>query len=247
MKKFFILFILSTCFVSVLNAQDNSDIKSQINKIKRSTQYLSAEATMATEEEALKLARELLVAEINDWVASKRKGAEVKQVVLQDINSCAQQMDMKRGIKTRAFVYVKKKDIVLIYGEGQIMLNDEESGVDLQPLSEITTPLQNDAEVDENIDGKKVDSSSLDMILSARTMNDMKSVFATLKNEGKINYGNYSPQTILEDCYLLFYTRDGIIKSVVRKSGGKYIGAKDKKVRNLSDFSGCGAYWFILQ
>ncbi len=242
MKKSFILFILGISFACVINAQNNADTKAQINKIKRSTQYLSAEATMATEEEALSLARELLVAEINDWVASKRKGAEVKQVVLQDINSCAQQMDMKRGVKTRAFLYVKKKDIVLIYGEGQIVLNDEESGVDLQPLSEISTPLQNDAAVAGN-----TEDASLEKILGAKTMTDLKPIFASLKNDGKIKYGSYNSETVLEECYLLFYTREGNIKSIVRKNGDNYTDAKGNRARNLADFSGCGAYWFMLQ
>ena len=242
MKKSFILFILGISLACVINAQNNADTKAQINKIKRSTQYLSAEATMATEEEALSLARELLVAEINDWVASKRKGAEVKQVVLQDINSCAQQMDMKRGVKTRAFLYVKKKDIVLIYGEGQIVLNDEESGVDLQPLSEISTPLQNDAAVAGN-----AEDASLEKILGAKTMTDLKPIFASLKNDGKIKYGSYNSETVLEECYLLFYTREGNIKSIVRKNGDNYTDAKGNRARNLADFSGCGAYWFMLQ
>lgn len=242
MKKSFILFILGISFACVINAQNNDDTKAQINKIKRSTQYLSAEATMATEEEALNLARELLVAEINDWVASKRKGAEVKQVVLQDINSCAQQMDMKRGVKTRAFLYVRKKDIVLIYGEGQIVLNNEESGVDLQPLSEISTPLQNDVAVVEN-----AEDTSFKKILGAKTMTDLKPIFASLKNDGKIKYGSYNSDIVLEECYLLFYTREGNIKSIVRKNRDNYTDAKGKKTINLSDFSGCGAYWFILQ
>lgn len=246
MKKSFILFILGISFACVINAQNNADIKAQINKIKRSTLYLSAEATMATEEEALNLARELLVAEINDWVASKRKGAEVKQVVLQDINSCAQQMDMKRGVKTRAFLYVKKKDIVLIYGEGQIMLNDEESGVDLQPLSEISTPLQNDVAADDNA-LSKAEASSLEKIQDAKTMTDLKPVFASLKDKGKIKYGSYNSQSVLEECYLLFYTREGNISSIVRKRGDKYTDVKSNKAINLSDFNGCGAYWFILQ
>ena len=121
-----------------LMGQTVAETKVQINKIKRSQSYLSAEATMATEEEAMATAKELLVSEINDWVASKKNNSPVKQIVLQDINSCTQLMDMKRGVKTRAFVYVNKKDIVLIYGEGQIVLTDEEKGVELQALNELS-------------------------------------------------------------------------------------------------------------
>ena len=134
MKKL-VIFLLTGFLCANLMAQSDSDTKALINKIKRSQSYLSAEATMATEEEAMNTAKELLVSEINEWVATKSKKETVKQVVLQDINSCTQLMDMKRGVRTRAFVYVKKKDIVLIYGEGQIVLNEEE----LQPLASIAS------------------------------------------------------------------------------------------------------------
>ena len=141
MKKIITLLLFCGAYCSLM-AQSEAETKAQINKIKRSQSYLSAEATMPTEEEAIQQAKELLVSEINDWVASKRKSSEVKQVVLQDINTCTQRMDMKRGVRTRAFVYVKKNEIVLIYGEGQIMLSEEEKGADLQPLSEISEPIK---------------------------------------------------------------------------------------------------------
>ena len=131
---------------------------------------------------------------------------------------------------------------MLIYGEGQIVLNDEESGVDLQPLSEISTPLQNDAAVAGN-----AEDASLEKILGAKTMTDLKPIFASLKNDGKIKYGSYNSETVLEECYLLFYTREGNIKSIVRKNGDNYTDAKGNRARNLADFSGCGAYWFMLQ
>lgn len=271
MKKTFILFILSICLCNQLNAQNSSEAKAQINKIKRSSQYLSAEATMATEEEAFSLAKELLVSEINDWIDSKRNGSAVKQIVLQDINSCTQQMDMKRGVKTRAFVYVKKKDIVLIYGDGQIVLNSEENGADLQPLSEISTSAQNGVsaqngasavtessetqetgEVVQDVIEAEVTmepttkATPLEQIIAAGTMSELKPIFASFKNDGKISYGNYNANNIADKCYLLFYTREGTIAGILEKSGNNYTDAKDNSSKSLSDFSGCGAYWFIL-
>ncbi len=265
MKKTFILLILSICLCNLLNAQNSSEAKAQINKIKRSSQYLSAEATMATEEEAFSLAKELLVGEINDWIDSKRNGSAVKQIVLQDINSCTQQMDMKRGVKTRAFVYVKKKDIVLIYGDGQIVLNSEENGADLQPLSEISTSAQNESsavtESSETQEAGEVvqdvieadlsmepttKATPLEQIIAAGTMSELKPIFASFKNDGKISYGNYNANNIADKCYLLFYTREGTIAGILEKSGNNYTDTKDNSSKSLSDFSGCGAYWFIL-
>lgn len=265
MKKI-VMSLLVGCLCLNLMAQGDSETKNMINKIKRSMSYLSAEATMPTEEEAMATAKELLVSEINEWVASKRKGDEVKQVVLQDISSCTQLMDMKRGTRTRAFVYVKKKDIVLIYGEGQIVLNDDE----LQPLATLSTSspaveaqsavvTQQVVETEEvaeevvTIEPTVVETpaavaepSPLEMILGARSMTDMKPVFATLKGAGKITYGVYSASDVRQNCYLLFYDRSGSIKGVVKKSGESYADARSGSSVSLTAYSGLGAYWFVL-
>ncbi len=221
-----------------MSGQNVTDTKVEINKIKRSKLYLSAEATMATEEEAMNTAKELLVSEINGWVASKKGNTPVKQIVLQDINSCTQLMDMKRGIKTRAFVYVKKKDIVLIYGEGQIVLNDEEKGeVELQSLGEVSRskPLATE----------EPPMEPLERILSARTMQELKPIFAELNEAGKISYGVYSQKDL--DCYLLFYTRTGEIKGILRREAGNLENVHTGAVAKMTDYNGCGAYWFKLK
>ena len=112
MKKL-LFYLLLACFsLPALAQEDRAEIKKQINKIKKSQAYVSAEATMPTEAEAMEMANQLLVFEINNWLQSKRKSEEVQQVVLQDISSCKETLDMKRGTQVRAFVYVKKKDIV---------------------------------------------------------------------------------------------------------------------------------------
>ncbi len=287
MKKIAMCLLLG-CLCLNLMAQSDSETKSMINKIKRSMSYLSAEATMPTEDEAMATAKELLVSEINEWVSSKKKGTEVKQVVLQDISSCTQLMDMKRGTRTRAFVYVKKKDIVLIYGEGQLVLNDDE----LQPLDSLSV-LSETVRVQASTQVQSVDEtpslveavpviaeevigfessdvaeqivtieptvvetpvpvvektpSPLEMILGARTMVDMKPVFATLKNAGKITYGVYSSDDVRQNCYLLFYDRSGNIKGVVKKSGESYTDARNGVAVSLVSYSGLGAYWFVLE
>lgn len=274
MKKILSFILLGSFGLLAMAQQTEAEIKAQINKIKRSKSYLSAEATMKTEEEAKAVALELLVGEINDWVASKGKSDEVQQIVLQDINSNTQQMDMKRGTQSRVFVYVKKKDIVLIYGEGQLVLNDEE----LQPLSAIAsqgsnaapetpaateepatqTPATEEQPAAEEANpapeeqpaaehtAPQEELSPLQRIQQAQTMTDMKPVFAKLKGEGKITYGAYKGGELKENCYLLFYDRAGNIKAVVKKSGDTMTDTQNGTEVTLASFSGMGAYWFVL-
>ena len=280
MKKIIALLFVGNLCLNLMG-QTVAETKVQINKIKRSQSYLSAEATMATEDEAMNTAKELLVSEINDWVASKKGNAPVKQIVLQDINSCTQLMDMKRGVKTRAFVYVKKKDIVLIYGEGQLLLTDEEKGgMELQPLDEVSKSQPLSTEVASSADKVQfVEAQSVDMIqakeekavieqasgkivelqsivvadgidplkqiMAVRTMQELKPVFGKLKEKGEITFGVYSQMD--SDCYLLFYTRTGEIKGILRQESGRHKDVPTGNAANITDYNGCGAYWFKLK
>ena len=269
MKKLVALLFVDNLCLNLMG-QTVAETKVKINKIKRSQSYLSAEATMATEDEAMNTAKELLVSEINDWVASKKSNTPVKQIVLQDINSCTQLMDMKRGVKTRAFVYVNKKDIVLIYGEGQLVLTDEEKGgVELQSLDEVSKSQPLSAEVASSSDkvqpvetkpvvehasgeivelkpiAEELEPNPLEQIMAVRTMQELKPVFAKLKEKGEMTFGVYSKMD--SDCYLLFYTRTGEIKGILKQESGKHKDVRTGVSTKITDYNGCGAYWFKLK
>lgn len=245
MKKTLLVGLLAL-FAFAVQAQTSDETKKLINKIKRSPSYISAEATLPDEAEAIQLAKEILVSQINEWLAEKRGGEEVKHIVLQDISACTERMDMKRGTNTRAFVYVKKKDIVLIQGEGQIVLSDSEKGTDLQPLSEVSEPIKVSAEPTSTVEVIHSAKDNLALILEAKTMSDIKTVFAKLKADKAITYGVYPSEQPEQDCYLLFYDRGGAVKGVVHKTADTITDARQEQPVELSTYSGCGAYWFIL-
>lgn len=83
----------------------------EINKIKRSTSYLYAEATMESEKDAYEVANELLLQQINEYIASKRKLNNASNVLIKDLQAKSESLIMMRGEMHRVFVYVKKSDI----------------------------------------------------------------------------------------------------------------------------------------
>ena len=119
MKKFYC--ILTAClFCFVLTAQNVTEkTKKEMNRIKLSRSYICAEATMPTLQEAIDIANESLLQAIDQWVKEEKKYQGAKQVAIQDINSCLEKMDMNRGNNVRVLVYIKKKDIIPIYGTGR--------------------------------------------------------------------------------------------------------------------------------
>lgn len=153
MKKIFC--ILTAClFCSTLMAQNIMEkTKKEMNRIKLSRAYISSEATMPTLQEAIDIANESLLQSIDQWVKEEKKYQGVKQVAIQDINSCLEKMDMNRGNNVRVLVYIKKKDIIPIYGNGQILLTDDEQeetaiaqAVTPKPVRETVQPEQTNPE-----------------------------------------------------------------------------------------------------
>ena len=135
------------------------------------------------------------------------------------------------------------------------MLSEEEKGADLHPLSEISEPIKIESAKKSAKDEKMVstvekinpEQESLNQVLGAKTMTEMKQVFASLKEQDRISYGVYAPETVAEQCYLLFYTRTGEVKGVVKKNDKELNDVRTKEATDIAVFSGCGAYWFILK
>ncbi len=82
----------------------------KINSIKRSTQYLYAEATMPTAAEALEVANDLLLIQVKEYAGSK-KGFEDKDILIRNISSARDSVQLRRGDMVKVFLYVKKSDI----------------------------------------------------------------------------------------------------------------------------------------
>lgn len=61
-----------------LFADQTDEVKKQINKIKKSSQYIYAESTAPTEADARSYAESRLYEEVNAWVATQRKLKKVQ-------------------------------------------------------------------------------------------------------------------------------------------------------------------------
>ena len=102
---------VAALLVASIGFCQESDSK-KINKIKRDTQYLYAEATMKDADEAFETALLLLDGYIDEYVQSKKKFSSSEQVIIKDTHRKSETIQMPRGEMTRVFVYVKKSDII---------------------------------------------------------------------------------------------------------------------------------------
>ncbi|MEZ5004835.1 MAG: hypothetical protein R2738_00295 [Bacteroides graminisolvens] len=112
MKRIVLLIVAVLLVAGAAMADDRKDVKAQINSIKKNNQYIYAEATAASAEEAKEFAEEMLYNNINEWVAKQKRMRNSANIVINNKKEVWSSVDLPRGNMFRSFVYVKKSDII---------------------------------------------------------------------------------------------------------------------------------------
>lgn len=228
-------------------ADANKKKKEDINKIKKSSSYLYGEATLIDADEAAKLAEELLYNEIHKWIASKKELKEAKNVIVKNVSSSIGEITLPRGNMFRAFLYVKKQDI----------LPSENVNVIEQPTvdSAVVSKQRNEENVDEDAfelegfednkdDAKPELPDFLKKVVALKRFQDVQPCLVQLKKEGKIStYGKYANLLKKEEYYLIIYTKEGKVAAVLSK-GKERENLATRKPDSTDNYKGCGAIGF---
>ena len=152
MKYLMRIAVLLVLFAWSIPTLAQEDKNAEINKIKRSRDYLTVTGTsMVSAEEASENAKMLIDVEIEQWLQENAEGDIAGYVAKSKENLAV--IETKRGSLFRAFIYVKKKDILPYYENETVMAElpnpivaDTPIVVDTVKVEEITTP-----PVEENI------------------------------------------------------------------------------------------------
>lgn len=121
-KRILMLLAMSILVLSECVAQNNA-VK-QINAIKQDTSYLYAEATMKTWDEAYNGAQAILEATVQDWARSKRLLQKDGSLLAKSSKKILE-IKTNRGDFVRAFLYIKKSDIIPIGQQQDVMVINE--------------------------------------------------------------------------------------------------------------------------
>ena len=138
--------VLLVLFAWTIPTLAQEDKNAEINKIKRSRDYLTVTGTsMVSAEEASENARMLIDVEIEQWLQGNAEGDIAGYVAKSKENLAV--IETKRGSLFRAFIYVKKKDILPYYEDETVMaelpnpiVTDTPIIVDTMKVEEMTTP-----------------------------------------------------------------------------------------------------------
>ena len=243
MKKhisLFLTFILMACLSA--GAQENqAELKSKVNEIKKSPDYIYAETTRETAEEAKSAAEEQLYNNINIWVAQEKKLRGAKQVIVAEAKADYEEYQLQRGNLVRAFLYVKKSDIIAA---------DNVRVLDVNPLKEDEAK-EDEAQqpaADPQPATPAVEISPLVKELAGiATIQAFGTRIKELKAQGKVGvYGKYKELSDPDNCLLVIYNRQGTIEAVLTAGAQRY-NAATALPDAIANYPGCAAIGFTLK
>lgn len=104
--------LLCFCYTFAQEAPSKVPPAKQINNIKRTNEYVWAEATAESVPEAFEAANISLVQYISKYVEETGNLQKADLVVLKDKAAKCERIELQRGDMYKVFVYVKKEDII---------------------------------------------------------------------------------------------------------------------------------------
>ena len=218
-----ILLSITLCLLALTAAQagPTDDVKKEINKIKKSSQYIYAESTAPTEEDARAYAEERLFDEVNKWVSTQKKMKGSANLVVNNRKELWTTLSMPRGTNMyRYFIYVKKKDIIPT-DNAVVLANESRPAVEekLQPVL----------------------PEAVNLLAGITDYYAMAEKVKQLKAEGKIeDYGRYASLDDPDECYLIIYNREGKVVAILTP-GPERLNVKTNQPDGVANYSGCGA------
>lgn len=215
----------------IICAQQTEELKKEINKIKKSTQYLYAETTMSDPEEALATALDMLMRDAQKWIVEKKKlNDKDVDLVLTNLSQHYEKVELSRGDMFRAFVYVKKSDIILsqntvVTNGQQIMFGELEEGL---PQKVVT---QKSEELPE----------AILRLLALRQYHEVPPCLETLLKEGIItDYKRYASLQNPDLYVLIIYNRQAEVEAILSE-GPDRINFRTGEPDGVANYKGRGA------
>lgn len=208
---------------------DTDELKKEINRIKKSSLYLYGEGTDSTAEAAHELAEEILETEINKWAATKKRLQNSTNFIVNNKKSLRTTIALPRGNMFRAFVYVKKSDIMA--GENSTLVENTRPVSAIEDMTSTVTDVHPDVVV---------------ALSECTEYADLASKIQLFKSDGKIkSFARYADLERPEACYLAIYDRAGKVLALLTP-GSERKNVSTGQPDGTSNYSGCGAIGFEL-
>lgn len=230
MKRTFLIYIALLAVLTTLAMDSKLE---DINAIKKSSEFLYAEATMSTPTGADSTARQMLHEEIIRWTNEELQ-KPMDSISALRLCEVADTMMTCRANMFRVFTFIRKNKVSPMFklqAAEPSLLNDSTKRNLMRRFGT----------------QKKMDNGTLQKIMKARNFFELKEIMEPLKKKGEIlDYGKYATIMNPEVCYLIVYDPAGNIKAWLDKGKDPRKNLKTQKADAISNYRGCGAIWFQL-
>ncbi|MDR0560658.1 MAG: hypothetical protein LBG92_10855 [Prevotellaceae bacterium] len=242
MKKSIILSLFILSFGALSAQQPDKDAKRELElEIKRSGNYLFYKAICKTRDEAVKMAKNGLISEINKEVLNHPDLIDLIDLI---------DSELEQGKLFRVIAYLKKDNIQAVLDNQTppaVKIEDrkekkEETSAVAKPqkkqqetvVQEIPAPVQPEVEETEVSkpekpqpapDSMKNTGDLLGQILKASSMLEVQKLLKENKMKGKVAYGTMDKLAAPEKAYLIVYKKTGEIVAILDK--GSVVSRKD--------------------
>ena len=245
------LILLLTCLSTSSGfAQTTADAARSINAIKRDTTYIYAEATTGNADSAVYNAKAILEVKVDEWVRQQHPSEGI-EVCIAKAKQHTFEVRTHRGNLQRAFVYVRKGDILPITDRSEVVVFQvtPDSETEAQAHSQTVVPADVVSE-----DAPQPKEAPIPVIvltpeekkmLSVTNLSGLNTYVTGLRNQQRLNgYGKYSTMPKDAECHVFVCDKQGIVLARLRhQADGSLFNLATLKPDAMENYN-AGAIWF---
>ena len=245
LNKVIISIFMALCWSTGVCQSDARQALVEINTIKSSPDYIYAEATTSDPKTSYNNAMDLLETYIEDWIISNCDSTEVSGCITKASKNILQ-IETKRGSLFRAFLYVKKSDVLTYASDKDLVvvpLGEPKKTYPTEHLDENRLPANREHHSDTTKVSPKayiIDDFGKKM-LGIRTFDDIEQ-FVKQNSNGKM--GKYKTLPTAGTFYVFVYNRSGEVVSHLLYNDGSWLNILNGNADDIKNYPGCGAIWF---
>lgn len=245
MRKYLFSLVLAAIGTNAF-AQSAAEVAKSINAIKRDTMYIYAEATMSHPDSAYFGAKAILEMKVGDWVRQQHPDEGIELCIVK-AKEHFMLLQTRRGDFYRAFVYVRKNDIMPVSDPNEVSVFEiEPKQTPQQPHLEPAIIVEEEpAQTETPVPTLTAEEERMKEI---RSFYNIEPYINDLKRQGKLrDYGKYATMPEDGNCYLFVYNQQGNITALLRKTDEGQLNLNTLKQDNIKNYKNCGAIWFRLK
>lgn len=244
-KRGIIIALMAYVGVAGVCLPDTRQALVEINAIKSNPEYIYAEATTSDAKTSYNNAMDLLETYLEDWLKSNCDSTEISGCVTKASKNILQ-IETKRGSLFRAFLYVKKSDVLTYASDKDLVVVPLGDSKKLQP-AELQDVSNESVTNEQYVPAQGLTSHAYhpdafgEKMLEVGTFDGIEPF---VKQNSNGSMGKYKTMPNEGCCYIFVYNRSGEVVSHLLFNNGSWTNIRTGKADNIKNYPGCGAIWF---